>query len=129
MIKSNYASAFSLFGNDARCVSTYERTDGYATAIPYQIGGSGKPLYHELDVALETSYSSNNRGVGRVVCWQYGFDASGYDSNPVAVYTDDHYATFQEYLNTGVYGTRFNAEMLLTPYIWGVNATVNLISL
>lgn len=129
VIKSNYSSAFNLFGNEARCVSTYERTDGYATAIPYQIGGSGKPLYHELDVALETSYSSNNRGVGRVVCWQYGFDASGYDSNPVAVYTDDHYATFQEYLNTGVYGTRFNAEMLLTPYIWGVNATVNLISL
>ena len=129
VIKSNYFNAYNLFGNDARCVSTYDRTDGYATAIPYQIGGSGKPSYHELDVALETSYSSNNRGVGRVVCWQYGFDASGYDSNPVAVYTDDHYATFQEYLNTGVYGTRFNAEMNLTPFLWGANTTVNLISL
>lgn len=126
VVRTNYSSAYNLFGEDARCVSTYDRTDGYATAIPYQVDGSSKPLYHELDVAMDASYSSNNRGVGRVVCWQYGFAWSGYDSNPVAVYTDDHYATFQEYLNTGEYGTRFNAEMGLTPYRWGEGTTVNL---
>lgn len=124
VLKNNYYAAQNLFDNDARCVSTYSRTDGYATAVPYQVGNSGTPLYHELDVAILNTYSSNNRGVGRVVVWEYGFNASGYDSSPVAVYTDDHYATFQEYLNDGTYGTRFNAEMKLTPYVWGPSLTI-----
>ena len=110
-------------------MSTYSRTDGYALSVPYQSGSEGTPLYHELDVALDSTYSDNRRGVGRVVVWEYGFDASrgaiGYDSAPVAVYTDDHYATFQEYLNTGVYGTRFNSEMQRTIYIWGAAETLN----
>lgn len=126
--KSSYSSAYSLFGDDARCVSVYSRTDGYATSVPYQVGGSGTPTYYECDIDLDGTYSSNNRGVGRVVCWQYGFDpskgATSYDGSPVCVYTDDHYATFQEYLNTGVYGTRFNSEMLRTAYVWGAPTTL-----
>lgn len=123
VVKSNYNDARDVFGEEARCVSTYSRTDGYATAVPYQTGNNGVPLYHELDVDLDGTYSANSRGVGRVVVWEYGFDALNYDQSPVAVYTDDHYATFQEYLNTGSYGTRFNAEMTYSSYIWGNTST------
>lgn len=128
VVKGDYSNARSIFGDKARCVSTYSRTDGYALTVPYKNGTEGTPRYHELDVALDSSYSSNNRGVGRVVVWEYGFDSAGaavgYDNNPVAVYTDDHYATFQEYLNTGRYGTRFNSEMNRTIYLWGLAATL-----
>lgn len=128
VLKSSYSSAYSVFGDDARCVSVYSRTDGYATAVPYKADGSGYPQYYECDIDLDGTYSSNNRGVGRVVCWEYGFDpskgATSYDASPVCVYTDDHYATFQEYLNTGSYGTRFNSEMLYTPYVWGAPTTL-----
>lgn len=128
VVKSSYYSARSLFDDDARCVSTYSRTDGYALSVPYKNGEQNKPLYHELDVALDSSYSSNSRGVGRVVVWEYGFDSSrgavGYDNAPTAVYTDDHYATFQEYLNTGIYGDRFNSEMNRTIYVWGGAETI-----
>ena len=79
---------------------------------------------------MDESYSSNSRGVGRVVGWQYGFDdakgATNYDDAPVCVYTDDHYATFLEYLNAGSFGVRFNAEMLRTPYVWGVSQTLDI---
>ena len=129
VVRGDYDDSYRIFGDKARCVSTYSRTDGYALSVPYQSGSEGTPLYHELDVALDSTYSDNRRGVGRVVVWEYGFDASrgaiGYDSAPVAVYTDDHYATFQEYLNTGVYGTRFNSEMQRTIYIWGAAETLN----
>ena len=130
VLKGSYSSAYSVFGNDARCYSEYSRTDGYATAVPYQAGTSGYPLYHELDIALDESYSSNSRGVGRVVGWKYGFDdakgATNYDDAPVCVYTDDHYATFLEYLNAGSFGVRFNAEMMRTPYVWGVSQTLDI---
>ena len=126
--KADYSSAYYVFRDDARCVSVYSRTDGYATAVPYQVGQSGVPQYYELDIAFDSSYSGSNRGVGRVVAWQYGFDdtkgATNYDDSPVCVYTDDHYATFQEYLNAGAYGTRFNAEMSRTDYVWGTATTL-----
>lgn len=117
--KNNYSAAYQIFGDNTRCVSTYTRTDGYAQFVPWEsMPNDNKPRYHELDIALN-NYSNKSRGVGRVVVWEYGFDAEGYDNSPVAVYTDDHYATFQEYLNTGVFGTRFNAEMSPTNYRWG----------
>ncbi|MFA5421271.1 MAG: hypothetical protein WC344_00550 [Bacilli bacterium] len=126
--KANYNAAHDLFGDDTRCVSTYSWDGGYAVAVPYQVGGGDLPLYHECDIALDSSYSGTNRGVGRVICWEYGFDSSkgaaNYDSAPVCIYTDDHYATFQEYLNAGSFGTRFNAEMARTDHVWGAATTL-----
>lgn len=122
--KSEYRSAYTYFGEQTRCVSSYTRTDGYATAVPYQnYQDTGRPLYYECDIALERNYSSGNRGVGRVVVWVSGFDGKNYDDAPVAVYTDDHYATFMEYYNDGTFGQRFNAEMACTSYVWGESIT------
>ena len=42
----------------------------------------------------------------------------------VIVYTDDHYATFQEYNNYGSFGTRFNAERSVTSYKWSKPTTL-----
>lgn len=123
VLKKNYKTAANIFGEDTRCVSSYKRTDGYARFVPWtNAPGQTYPIYYECDIALDDTYSSSSRGVGRVVVWLYGFEAEGYDDSPVAVYTDDHYATFQEYLNTGRYGTRFNSEMSPTNYIWGTPA-------
>lgn len=122
--KSQYRSASLYFGEQTRCVSSYTRIDGYAQAVPYQnYQDTGRPLYYECDIALESDYSSGNRGVGRVVVWVAGFDGENYDDAPVAVYTDDHYATFMEYYNDGTFGRRFNAEMTCTNYIWGQPTT------
>lgn len=128
VFKSSYSSAYSIFGNAARCVSVYSQTDGYATTVPFEADSFGSPLYYECDIALTSDYSSDIRGVGRVVCWVYGFDplkgAVNYDDSPTAVYTDDHYATFQEYLNIGAFGPRFNAEMSRTGRVWGSATTL-----
>lgn len=131
--KSYYNTAYYTFGENTRCVSFYTRTDGYATAVPYRaidrdMYGNLIPRYYELDIALSSSYSASNRGVGRVVAWENGFDtlkgAAGYDTSPVCVYTDDHYFSFQEYLNTGTFGKRFNAQGAYTSYVWGVRTTL-----
>lgn len=122
--KKQFDTAKATFGSYTRCVSDYSRTDGYARSVPCAFE-NGKPHYYECDIALEKSYSRSNRGVGRLVVWEYGFDAKGYDDAPVAVYTDDHYATFTEYLNNGSWGERFNAEMNVTAYIHGVLKTLN----
>ena len=121
--KKNYSNVYSIFGEDTRCVSKYSRTDGYATSVPYLSGSDNKPSYYECDIALDKNYSSGNRGVGRLVVWEYGFDenkgAKGYSSSsPVCVYTDDHYATFKEYLNHGQFGNAFDAESERTYYRW-----------
>ena len=73
-------------------------------------------MYHELDLDIDGSYSKDNRGSGRLVVWYYGFTSEGYDGSPVSVFTNDHYATFQEYMNDGTFGTKFNAEMVVTNY-------------
>ena len=122
--KKQFDTAKATFGSYTRCVSDYSRTDGYARSVPCAFK-NGKPHYYECDIALEKSYSRSNRGVGRLVVWEYGFDAKGYDDAPVAVYTDDHYASFTEYLNNGSWGERFNAEMNVTAYIHGVLETLN----
>ena len=103
----------NVFGNKARVVQSFSRTDGYVRYVPYNSNGL---VYYEFDIALDSSYRTNSRGVGRVVMFLNGFSATGYDSSPVAVYTDDHYATFQEYLNDGTFTIRFNAQLLRTDY-------------
>ncbi|MCR5184688.1 MAG: hypothetical protein K6C32_01215 [Bacilli bacterium] len=106
---SNSSELYYYFGEYARLVSTYTRTDGYANAVPYNTApDTYYPYYHELDIDLDGSYRTSNRGVGRLVVWENGF--SCYDLTPVIVYTDDHYATFREYNNYGGFGPRFNAQ-------------------
>lgn len=113
----NYAfssdlSDFSeVFGSYLRQVSTYDRTTGYAKSVPYNVQpGRKKPIYHELDIDLDGTYDAlKKREVGRIVAWEYGFTC--YDDAPVCVFTDDHYATFQEYNNNGEFAPRFDAEM------------------
>ena len=108
--KSTYGSKF---GSYARQVSTYSRTDGYATAVPYNNRpGQSTPIYYELDIDVNGSYSLSSRQVGRVVVWEYGFSCYSTNSEvkPVCVYTDDHYATFQEYNCMGGFAHRFNSE-------------------
>lgn len=126
--KSEYSSAKSIFGTDTRIWSYYERTDGYATVVPYRNGEDGVPRYYELDIDLDGSYSNSSRGVGRLVVWLDGWDVDNYDNNPVTVYTDDHYATFQEYYNNGNFSYRFNAitssrRSNFTNYTWGAPTT------
>ncbi|HZJ89387.1 MAG TPA: hypothetical protein VFD05_01715, partial [Bacilli bacterium] len=122
---ANFSRAKSVFGYDARQVSYYTRTDGYALSVPWRsIPGQNKPAYYELDLDLDGDYYYGSRGVGRLVCWEYGFDAPGYDTSPVSVYTDDHYETFQEYLNTGYFGERFNSARNRTNYVWSAPITL-----
>ncbi|GEM_PF-4592909 len=129
--KSNFLTAKEYFGDSTRCVSQYSRTNGYAQAVPYK----GTPTYYECDIALNSSYSQNNRSVGRVIAWATGFDSSkgatGYDTNPVCVFTDDHYSTFQEYYNNGTWGRRYNAiysdsvgQTMVTNYVYGAPTTL-----
>lgn len=121
--KNEYNTAYRIFKDDTRCVSTYTRTDGYATSVPYKAGSDGKPYYYELDLDLDGTYSNNSRGCGRLVCWEYGFDenkgAVGYEQNQmVIVYTDDHYATFKEYYGAGLFSDTFDSEMNRTNTKW-----------
>ena len=121
----NFSRAKSVFGSDARQVSYYTRTDGYARSVPWSsVPGKNYPAYYELDLDLDGAYYGGSRGVGRLVCWEYGFDAAGYDTAPVSVYTDDHYETFAEYLNTGYFGERFNSSSNRTNYVWSAPITL-----
>lgn len=125
--RSYISTCFAVFGKNTRQVSQiYDRTDGYVNAVP---DDTSNIQYVEFDIAIGDTYIDNygniSRGVGRVVMFFSGFAADGYDNSPVAVYTDDHYATFQEYLNTGSYGKRFNAQSNSTKYIWGLTNTLN----
>ena len=103
----------SLFGENIRkCSEYYTRTDGYANAFS---GELSNPKYIELDIALDSNYGLKSRGVGRVVIFEEGLNAYS-DGGYVAFYTDDHYATFQEYLGDGTYSPRFNAQCPITSY-------------
>ncbi len=62
----------------------------------------------QADIDVNGAYTLSNRQVGRVVAREYGF--SCYNDGPVCVYTDDHYATFQEYNCMGGFAHRFNSE-------------------
>lgn len=117
-------AAWDLFGNKIRQVSGYSRTDGYVQSIPYNKTGL---YYLEFDIDIGNTYindfKSVTRGVGRVVIFTNGFTYDGYDNSPVAVFTDDHYSTFQEYLNLGSFGKRFNVQSRRTDCVWG-SATI-----
>ncbi len=113
---NKFKTVKATFGDDTRYVSKYDRTDGYAMYVPYTLENT---TYYEFDIALDASYwEDGERGVGRVVAWENGWDSEGYDDSPVCVYTDDHYATFQEYMNTGAFGRRFDAERSLVFVRW-----------
>jgi len=115
----NWNKTYEIFGENTRRVSTeYSRTDGYVQYVPYATM-DGDVSYIELDIALDDTYSKTNRGVGRVVIFFYGFDSTNYNGSIVGLYTDDHYSTFQEYYNTGQFGSRFNAEQNCTNYTYG----------
>ncbi|MCQ2797796.1 MAG: hypothetical protein MJ241_05040 [Bacilli bacterium] len=99
----------TLFGDKYRLVQKFNRTDGYAQAVPYK----GTPTYYECDIDVDGTYTASNRGVGRLIVWSTGYDAqkgaTGYTSDPVAVFTDDHYSTFTEYYNNGSWSKRYNS--------------------
>ena len=91
------SSNHSYFGDYARRISSeYSRTDGYVNALS---GITPTDGYIELDIGVNGNYSiSRGRGVGRIVVFYSGSTSSGYDNSPLLVYTDDHYATFREFL-------------------------------
>ena len=127
---TKFNNAKNIFGSNTRVYQIFDRTDGYAQFVPYETV-NGKPSYYEFDIAIDSTYGYNSRGVGRVVMWDYGFStskgASGYDSAPVAVYTDDHYQSFMEYYNNGTFSYRFNAESTFLQYTWGAPRTISII--
>ena len=114
-----------VFGSNTRQVSYYSRTDGYATAIPNVNASSD---YYEFDIDLDGTYttSSGGRGVGRVVAWIYGIDNSNYGNGSYSVcdFTDDHYATFQEYNNLGEFLPKFDAERQIAGTVWSQPITL-----
>ena len=112
----------SLFGNDARRISEYHRDDGYLTAVPFY---GTTPTYYEFDIDVTGTYTTSNRSVGRLVGISTGFDVAdyGYGSQPVCLYTDDHYATFCEYNNCFEYMPRFNAERYIAGAVWSLPTT------
>ena len=118
---SNKSTVRAIFGEDTRMASYYDRDDGYATAVPFN---GNPPSYYELDIGLDgADYSvSGSRGTGRIVVWEQGFSCYGNDM--VAIYTDDHYATFQEYLNYGSFGDRFNAERMRVSHAFNSAITL-----
>lgn len=125
----NYNNSYkSLFGSLYRKKSKlYTRDDGYVNAIPnlsntnnfYSLG------YYEYDIALEDSNYGSSRGTGRVVIFNAGLNEDGYGSDLYAVYTDDHYATFQEYLGYK-FSNRFDSQTTRTGYKWSLPTTISL---
>ncbi len=118
----NVNSIYSIFGKDTRQVSIYNRTDGYATSVPWR----GTEKYYELDIDVDGTYSTSGRGSGRVVAWKSGFNANGYDNSPVCLYTDDHYNTWLEYYNNGTWSNRYNGEGNITGVSFSAPTTVTL---
>ncbi|MDY4819272.1 MAG: hypothetical protein SO206_03335 [Bacilli bacterium] len=90
------SSNHSYFGDYARRISSeYYRTDGYVNAL---FGITPTDGYIELDIGINGNYAIRSRGVGRIVVFYSGSTSLGYDNSPLLVYTDDHYATFREFL-------------------------------
>ncbi len=121
---NSISSVQSVFGSDTRQVSYYSRTDGYATSIPNVNASSG---YYEFDIDITGTYypGSGGRGVGRVVAWKNGINNSAYGngSQRVCDFTDDHYATFQEFNNLGQFLSKFDAEQRCTGKKWSAPNT------
>ena len=118
-----------LFGDDARIIQEFSRTNGYATSVPYYDYTDYEnypPVYYEFDIDVTGAYSTSSRGVGRIVAWSTGYLAPGYGAGtqPVCTFTDDHYATFAEYNNYGGFMPRFNAERLVAGALWSAPTTL-----
>lgn len=113
-----------LFGDNARCISKFSKTTGYATSVPYY---GSKPTYYELDIDTNGQYHTSSRQVGRIVAWHTGFTGSdyGYGNQIVCTYTDDHYSTFKEYNNFGGFLSRFKAEHSISGSIRGNPTTLS----
>ena len=107
----------SLFGSDARLIQQYSRTSGYATKLPYY---GSTVLYYEFDIDMDGTYTTRNRQVGRIVGWASGFIGSDYGNGtqPICLYTDDHYGTFKEYNNYGGYMPRFSVDTNIAGAKW-----------
>ena len=120
---ANYSSdedMISYFGSYYRRISEiYSRTDGYVNALPVD---KSSLFYLELDVEIgSNNYVVNNRlnrGVGRIIIFFSGFVSPSYQGDYVAIFTDDHYATFYEYYNNGTFSHRFNAQTHVTEYAY-----------
>lgn len=121
-VSGKISSVSSIFGDKTRQVSSYSRTSGYVNYLPTKRNGSSISTYYECDIDVTGTYSTSSRGVGRVVVFTGGLDATGYDSSYCAVFTDDHYFSFQECNNLGGWNPRFDAEGYITNTEWG-NAT------
>lgn len=125
----NYNSRLdtNTFGEYARRYSkTYIRDDGYVLAFPqikdnpdfYALG------YVELDIELiGQNYVKDGRGTGRLVIFYSGANEDSYNNDAFIVYTDDHYATFKEYLGYD-FGDRFDGQNSRTGYKWCPSITL-----
>ena len=119
--ENDWDAAYAIFGSKTRCVSTYNRTDGYMNGLPWKAyPDTVKPRYHEFDIDLDGTYSKSNRSVGRLVAVESGFTNIGYGNGDdiICFFTDDHYSTFQEYNNLGEFLPRFNRNNRITNYRW-----------
>lgn len=116
----------SVFGSYLRCNQWFNWTDGYVNAVPNLKNASNFSTlgYNEFDVALNSAYSTSKRGIGRVIVFSAGLPESGYDSSPYVVYSDDHYATFQEFYGYG-FSPRFDSQTNRTGYIWSNPTTLS----
>lgn len=108
------SSIKDYFGDYARQKSYYTRTDGYVNAID---GIDGTKGYTEYDIYYP---NQSIRGVGRVVVFNNG----PYSNETLATYTDDHYATFQEYSGYG-FNYRFDVQTHRTGYKWSSATLIN----
>lgn len=132
-----YEEAYEIFGDATRLVSYYTRTDGYVKSLPLKYGEENLPHYYELDIKMpNVNYGTTSRGVGRLVWFTEGLNpelvfgqnqskATNY-SDSYVVYTDDHYSTFSEFLNSYSFGTPFNGWDERTPYEWAPAKTLTL---
>ena len=109
-VSTNLTDITDMFGDNARTASFYNKTDGYAQSVGCIDGSRG---YFEFDVALSETYSVKSREVGRIVGWVGGgINSAAYDYGAyrIAHYTDDHYATMQEYNGLGGFMSRFRGD-------------------
>jgi hypothetical protein len=123
--KAEVSEMSQYFGDKTRAISHYDGTYGYAKSIPYFIPeDKNKPSYYELDFDTNGTYYGGSRGTGRVVIFEYGLTNEEYKGVPVCLYTDDHYATFAEFMNDGTFGTKFDAEKNRTFYKYSIPKTL-----
>ena len=105
------SEVYDVFGPEyTRQVSEYSRSDGYMKKIPASTNNRTKTgmLYYEFDIDSDGKYTTDKRGTGRIVGVVGGLDTNA-DNTNTAFYTDDHYYTFTEYSNCGVWNDRFDA--------------------